>query len=775
MDYIRSNLPSIFRGQKRLTELILPFMYTVVPGSENDYLAASLCKFKAPFAVYAKPIGEKPANLDADAVRKLSVIYDLVLLGPNCVFSIFRSPSQEKVNEEFDVLFPAVNQLSQIDGIPDFWHPVTVKNVCSFTSANKDWPTAHIATFFGWMEAWKSEAIIQNLDLPNPANGEVPLHVAVKRSHMDLIVRFLELNCRLDIVNNMGDTVFHYAATSSPEIIKILGAKCSPVINAVNHADQSPLLLACMAAKQDCIEALFSVGADLAQNGIVPVNSTPASKSLQMQCAESLCKVYPDLLDPSGIKFGGGPLHWCKTKAGTMRFILCNVNVESRNDLGETPLHLMVMRSRLDCAIVLFSHGAKIDVVDYKGNTPLHTAVFYGSLDIVKAMVVFGSDMTIPNKMGDTALHLADTCALSKRRDELLMALSIATGSVTASNTFSPLIQKYRSQLHDEMKKHGQLPDENLPAGLEFLDDSWDETSAVDEDDDGMDDSVVVLGPKRKCRVLCLDGGGIRGLVLIELLMAVEDMVKRPLSECFDWVAGTSTGASIALALATGKDMRHCMALYFRMKDKIFVGSRPYPAETFESVLQEEFGADRKMTDIVGTKVLIPSLLVDRHPPALHMFRNYDHPVRPNHIESIPTKSGPKVLCKPLEPKDQLIWRAARASGAAPTYFRSAENFLDGGLMANNPTLDCLTEIFDYNAYLKNQGRKSEVQEILCVLSLGTGRQPMLAVPSIDVYWPERFWDAAKIGLNASALGRLIIEQACQSEGRVVDRARAWW
>lgn len=46
---------------------------------------------------------------------------------------------------------------------------------------------------------------------------------------------------------------------------------------------------------------------------------------------------------------------------------------------------------------------------------------------------------------------------------------------------------------------------------------------------------------------------------------------------------------------------------------------------------------------------------------------------------------------------DQLVWRAARSTGAAPTYFRASGRFLDGGLMANNPTLDILTEIHQYN------------------------------------------------------------------------------
>ena len=50
---------------------------------------------------------------------------------------------------------------------------------------------------------------------------------------------------------------------------------------------------------------------------------------------------------------------------------------------------------------------------------------------------------------------------------------------------------------------------------------------------------------------------------------------------------------------------------------------------------------------------------------------------------------------------EQLVWRAARSSGAAPTYFRPMGRFLDGGLLANNPTLDAMTEIHQYNKALK--------------------------------------------------------------------------
>ena len=53
--------------------------------------------------------------------------------------------------------------------------------------------------------------------------------------------------------------------------------------------------------------------------------------------------------------------------------------------------------------------------------------------------------------------------------------------------------------------------------------------------------------------MLCLDGGGIRGLVLIQLLRAIEEVTGRPIRNCFDWIGGTSTGGILALAIVHGQ------------------------------------------------------------------------------------------------------------------------------------------------------------------------------------------------------------------------------
>lgn len=48
--------------------------------------------------------------------------------------------------------------------------------------------------------------------------------------------------------------------------------------------------------------------------------------------------------------------------------------------------------------------------------------------------------------------------------------------------------------------------------------------------------------------------------------------------------------------------MRYTQRLYFRMKDLVFVGMRPYDEKPLEKILKEELGEDTLMTDIKGPK-----------------------------------------------------------------------------------------------------------------------------------------------------------------------------
>ena len=85
--------------------------------------------------------------------------------------------------------------------------------------------------------------------------------------------------------------------------------------------------------------------------------------------------------------------------------------------------------------------------------------------------------------------------------------------------------------------------------------------------------------------------------------------------------------------------------------------------------------------------------------------------------------------------------------------------FLDGGLIANNPTLDVLTDIHKYNSNV----RGDQACPFGLVVSLGTGVPPPMRVASFDVFKPESIWDATNVLLGARALGELLVDQVCTS------------
>lgn len=90
---------------------------------------------------------------------------------------------------------------------------------------------------------------------------------------------------------------------------------------------------------------------------------------------------------------------------------------------------------------------------------------------------------------------------------------------------------------------------------------------------------------------------------------------------------------------------------------------------------------------------------------------------------------------------------------------RAFERFLDGGLIANNPTLDALTEIHEYNLALRAKGKQIENNPLKVVVSLGTGVVPVTELKEIDVFRPESIWDSAKLVIGISAIGALLVDQ----------------
>lgn len=73
----------------------------------------------------------------------------------------------------------------------------------------------------------------------------------------------------------------------------------------------------------------------------------------------------------------------------------------------------------------------------------------------------------------------------------------------------------------------------------------------------------------------------------------------------------------------------------------------------------------------MSCRIMITAVLADRKPVELHLFRNYlsaSELLEPNTIDDL--------YITPPAMGDQHLWEAARASGAAPSYFRWQDKLL---------------------------------------------------------------------------------------------------
>ena len=192
-------------------------------------------------------------------------------------------------------------------------------------------------------------------------------------------------------------------------------------------------------------------------------------------------------------------------------------------------------------------------------------------------------------------------------------------------------------------------------------------------------------------KILTIDGGGIKGLYSAQVLARFEEHFKCRLSDKFDLICGTSTGAIIALAIALkipmddavkfyeqkgpvifSEDIKKCPLanLWLFLKQTLF--STKYSSKELENALVEVFG-DKTMKDC-HNMVCIPALNINDSSCCIFK-KDYGTNGRDNNKRCVDV---------------------ALASAAAPTYFPVKEiddqQYADGGLFANNPTLVGLLE-----------------------------------------------------------------------------------
>lgn len=237
--------------------------------------------------------------------------------------------------------------------------------------------------------------------------------------------------------------------------------------------------------------------------------------------------------------------------------------------------------------------------------------------------------------------------------------------------------------------------------------------------------SPITDPPNNRFRILCVDGGGIRGLISVLVIARIEKLLSEKLgrtvrmSDYFHLFSGTSTGGLIALALTAPSNVSAADLASFYTKDgpEIFDRNvlqqlsnpwgifRPlYSLSPLQSAVESRLG--KSTLSEAKRDLLVTSYDMTKREP--FFFKRW------RALES--------------EALDYPIADAALATSAAPTYFPShgvlvpgegeTRALVDGGVFAGNPVVAAIAEAL---------GRSSDAPaelspEDLFVVSIGTGR-----------------------------------------------------
>eukprot|EP01043_Picozoa_sp_COSAG02_P026046 COSAG02_NODE_1488_length_12368_cov_23.731926_3_plen_1446_part_00 len=207
---------------------------------------------------------------------------------------------------------------------------------------------------------------------------------------------------------------------------------------------------------------------------------------------------------------------------------------------------------------------------------------------------------------------------------------------------------------------------------------------------------------EKPLRILCIDGGGIKGLIPSLILEKIEQLCSpKRVHELFDLVCGTSTGGILALGTCLAKTPPTHMSSVYENRAKTIWKARPfgrianpsapYDHSGLEGILKEfSTVADGQQMHMADTAYHKPRVFVvascrndtfRRFDPFL--FRSYT--MDPS--KGLPGSSG----CE--------VWEAARATSAAPFFFDpisiAGREYFDGGVVANNPVEKAINEAGD--------------------------------------------------------------------------------
>jgi uncharacterized protein len=253
-------------------------------------------------------------------------------------------------------------------------------------------------------------------------------------------------------------------------------------------------------------------------------------------------------------------------------------------------------------------------------------------------------------------------------------------------------------------------------------------------------------GPKK---ILACDGGGILGLMSVEILARLEAGLRarrgRPelvLADFFDFACGTSTGAIIAACVSAGMSMDAVRRFYVdsgaQMFDEAALFKRlryAYDDEPLAATLRTElnralgYGAHDRPATLGDARLRTLLMMVMRNHNTDSPWFVWNNP-RGHYNQRVRPDGTPRLDCN----LDLPLWQLVRASTAAPTFFPPevitfAEGtpreyrfiFVDGGVTTYNNPAFMAFQMATGAPYRLNWS--TGARELL-IVSVGTGSAP---------------------------------------------------
>lgn len=260
--------------------------------------------------------------------------------------------------------------------------------------------------------------------------------------------------------------------------------------------------------------------------------------------------------------------------------------------------------------------------------------------------------------------------------------------------------------------------------------------------------------------ILSMDGGGIRGLLTIIIIQRLEAAHPGFLDQ-IELFAGTSTGGILALGLAHGLSPQRIRELYETSGRRVFADSifddvrdlgkligADYSLKPLKEELSKEFGT-HKLGDL-DKKVLVTTFDLDNDP---------DNPLK---IRTWRAKFFHNYSSAGSDVQENLVDVALRTS-AAPTYFPIYQGYIDGGVVATNPSVSAIAQA------LHPESGNQDIDDLI-LLSIGTGISPRY-LSQLDADWGLAQWAPQLVGLMLEGGAGLADYQSRQILGRRYMRA----